>query len=190
MSDKNSLRKTALKKREEFFNNDEMAARLVAAKVIMLPELDDPLDKVKLIAGYYPLKSELDGLIILKALHAAYFPIALPFIQEKDQPLLFRSWDLKSPLSDGPFATKQSDQEQVIPQIVIVPLLAFDLNGHRLGYGGGYYDRTLEQLRKNNPNLIAIGVAYDGQKHDPLPIDHHDQKLDMVVTEKTIYRFE
>ena len=112
----------------------------------------------------------------------------IPSIKAKDSPLEFQSWDMKSALIDGPFATKQSSEAFVIPEIIIVPLLAFDLKGARIGYGGGYYDRTIEALRKNNPNLITIGVAYDGQKVDAVPTEEHDQKLDMVVTEKTTYR--
>ncbi|MBT5185205.1 MAG: 5-formyltetrahydrofolate cyclo-ligase [Kordiimonadaceae bacterium] len=189
MSVKNNLRQNAMEKRDQLsVNDDGMAARMIAAQIIMLPELDGDLSVVKTVAGYYPIKSELDALTILKVLHAAFFPIALPSIKAKDSPLEFQSWDMKSALIDGPFATKQSSEAFVIPEIIIVPLLAFDLKGARIGYGGGYYDRTIEALRKNNPNLITIGVAYDGQKVDAVPTEEHDQKLDMVVTEKTTYR--
>ena len=189
MSVKNNLRQNAMEKRDQLsVNDDGMAARMIAAQIIMLPELDGDLSVVKTVAGYYPIKSELDALTILKVLHAAFFPIALPSIKAKDSPLEFQSWDMKSALIDGPFATKQSSEAFVIPEIIIVPLLAFDLKGARIGYGGGYYDRTIEALRKNNPNLITIGVAYDGQKVDAVPTEEHDQKLDMVVTEKTRYR--
>lgn len=187
MLDKNTLREISYKKRGEIYKADDgMAARLVASKVIMLPEFDD----VKPVSVYYPINDELDGLTILKALHAAFFPVCLPTIKAKNQALEFREWDLDSSLIDGPFGTKQSAQNVVTPEILLIPLLAFDINGHRLGYGGGYYDRTLFELRKNNPKILAIGVAYDGQKQDELPNESHDQKLNMVVTEKEIYRFE
>ena len=71
-----------------------------------------------------------------------------------------------------------------------MPLLAFDDKGFRLGYGGGYYDRTLEKLRNENPELFAIGIAYDDQKLDSVPTESYDQPLDMVITEKTTYRFK
>ena len=190
MSVKNTLRQNATQKRDQLsINDDGMAARMIASQIIMLPELDGDLSVVKTVAGYYPMKSEIDALIILKVLHAAFYPVALPTITSKDSPLEFHGWDLKSSLIDGPFGTKQSSEQVVVPEIIIVPLLAFDLKGARIGYGGGYYDRTIEALRKNNPNLITIGVAYEGQKVDAVPTEDHDQTLDMVVTEQKKYRF-
>jgi len=187
MSDKNSLRQSALKTRTEIHSNDDgMAARKVAAQVIMLPELDE----VRIIAGYMPIKCELDCLTVLKTLHAARFPICLPTIVEPEAPLEFHSWDMRTELSDGPFGTKQSTEEVVVPEVLLVPLIAFDENGSRLGYGGGYYDRTLEMLRCENPNIIAVGIAYENQMLASVPTDDYDQQLNMVVTEKTTYRFE
>ena len=185
MADKNTLREKALKTRDAVFSADDgVAARNVAAQLIMLPELDE----VKIISGYYPINSELDCLVILKVLHAARFPIVLPTIVADGEPLQFRRWDMRAELVDGPFGTKQSRDEVVVPEIIIVPLAAFDLKGHRIGYGGGYYDRTLSDLRTNNPHTVAIGVAYDNQKLDSVPAEDYDQPLNMVITEKTIYR--
>ncbi|MBT5072747.1 MAG: 5-formyltetrahydrofolate cyclo-ligase [Kordiimonadaceae bacterium] len=185
MSDKNTLRENALKSRDAVSLADNASAsRMVCAQIIMLPELDE----IKVISGYYPMRIELNSLTILKALHAARFPIALPTIISDDEPLEFRRWDMRTELVDGPFGTKQSTQEVVVPEILIVPLAAFDLKGNRIGYGGGYYDRTLSVLRKNNPDVIAIGVAFDDQKLDSIPAEDYDQPLDLVVTEKTIYR--
>lgn len=185
MADKNILRENALKKRDAVFSQDDgMAARNIAAQLIMLPELD----AVKIISGYYPIRSELDCLTILKTLHAARFPIALPTIVSDNEPLEFRNWDMREELVDGPFGTKQSGGEVVVPEILIVPLVAFDLKGNRIGYGGGYYDRTLATLREKSQDIIAIGVGFDDQKLDSIPAQDYDQPLDLVVTEKTIYR--
>lgn len=188
MSDKKDLREKLFKNREILFKKDDgMAARYVASQIIMLPELDT----FKIISGYYTMKGELDCLVILKALNAAFYKIALPSLVKKDHPLDFHEWDLKTDLIKGPFGTKEVEEKEksIIPEVLIVPLLGFDLEGYRLGYGGGYYDRTIELLKKNNPKLVTIGVAYDGQKIDVLPRENHDQKLSMVVTEKKTYRF-
>lgn len=187
MSDKKSLRQSALETRSKTHLDDNgMAARKVAAQVIMLPELD----VVRTIAGYIPIKSELNCLVVLKALHAARFPLCLPTIVASEAPLEFRSWDMRTALSDGPFGTKQSSEEMVVPEILLVPLVAFDENGARLGYGGGYYDRTLQELRLKNQDLVAIGIAFENQKLATIPTEDYDQPLNMVVTETTTYRFE
>ncbi len=186
MSEKEKLREIARKNRQEADAADDgMAARRVAAQVIMLPELDH----LKSVAGYYSIKDELDCIVTLKALHAARFELSLPTIVSSDAPLEFRSWDLKSALSDGPFGTKEASGDTVTPNVVLVPLLAFDENGSRLGYGGGYYDRSIEKLRQENPDLVTIGIAYENQKLARITVDSYDQPMDMVVTEKTTYRF-
>lgn len=187
MSIKEKLRiKAAALRKDAHKNDDGMAARLIAAQVIMLPELD----KYKNVAGYYTIRDELDALVIMKALHAARFKLSLPKIIGKDMPLEFRSWDMGLELVNGPFGTKEPIGDLEIPEVILAPLLAFDKDGTRLGYGGGYYDRTIKQLRKSNPELCVIGLAYENQKLDAIPYESYDQPLDMVVTEKTTYRFK
>ncbi len=186
MLQKNELREKSLKIRKKAEEGDDgMAARLVASKIIMLPELDE----VRTVAGYIPIKNELDCLIILKALHAAFFPVALPTIVAKDKSLDFHAWGMDTELTDGPFGTKQSTGSKVTPEIILVPLVAFDLKGGRIGYGGGFYDRTIKRLKENNNCLMTIGVAYEAQQADDIPMETHDQRLDMVITEKQVYRF-
>lgn len=185
MSEKNKIREKAKEMRAEIFRKDNgMAARKIAAKIIMLEELDT----IKTVSGYYPIKDELDALICLKVLHAARFPIALPSIIGNDKPLEFHSWDMKTELVEGPFNTKESSEHIVIPDVLIVPLLAFDESGNRLGYGGGYYDRTIASIKEANSDLITIGIAYNGQKIAQVPVDDYDQKLDMIVTDQNIYK--
>lgn len=186
MLEKENLREKSSKIRKKIFEEEDgIAARKVASQIIMLPELDT----VKVVSGYYPIRSEMDILVTLKALHAARFPIALPKIVKPEHPLEFKSWDMQTPLIDGPFGTKEPTENIVNPEVILLPMLAFDDRGARLGYGGGYYDRTLEALRRQNPELIAIGVAYEDQKLDAIPVNAYDQPLDMVITEKTTYRF-
>ena len=187
MSEKDKSRSNALGLRKEANSNDDgMAARRVASQVIMLPELD----QFKSVAGYYTIKDELDCIVTLKALHAARFKLSLPAIVSQDEPLEFRIWDMRSELKPGPFGTREATGETTMPEVLLVPLVAFDVNGNRLGYGGGYYDRTISKLKSENSDIVVIGLSYEAQKLDAVPTDSYDQKLDMVVTEKEIYRFK
>jgi 5-formyltetrahydrofolate cyclo-ligase len=126
MFEKERARERAKETRANIHKNDDgMAARKVAAKIIMLEELDT----LKTVSAYCPINDELDALVTLKALHAARFPIALPAITDKDQPLEFRNWDMRTDLFDGPFNTKVSSEETVVPDVLLIPLLAFDEHG-------------------------------------------------------------
>ncbi len=104
----------------------------------------------------------------------------------KDQPLTFRAWHPEMALADGGFGTRipPEDQAPVVPEILLVPMLAFDRRGYRLGYGGGFYDRTLAKLRAQNRRTTAIGIVYAGQEIDRVPADAYDQRLDRVVSEQ------
>jgi 5-formyltetrahydrofolate cyclo-ligase len=104
---------------------------------------------------------------------------------------LFRSWEPELTLDKDHYGidVPQDNQPQCMPDIVIVPLLAFDKKGYRLGYGAGYYDQTLSVLRESRKNIQIIGAAYSMQQVDAIPFEDHDQKLDAVVTEKEVIRF-
>ena len=186
MLDKKLQREQSLVLRDRAHAEDDgMAARKITAQIIMLPELDE----IRMISGYSPIHSELDCFIILKALHAARFPFCIPTTTPKGNPLEFRSWNMRTQLEEGPFGTMHSSEIIVTPEVLLVPLIAFDLKGNRLGYGGGYYDRTIEQLRAKNIELVVIGIGYDNQKLASVPTDSYDQSMDIVVTEKKTYRF-
>ncbi|WP_138379059.1 5-formyltetrahydrofolate cyclo-ligase [Luteithermobacter gelatinilyticus] len=188
MNSKSELRKKLLEERRYLSQTQGVAAaRDVAARLLLLPEMKN----VEFVAGYAPLNSELDCLVALKVLHAAYYRVALPVVVRKDSPLMFREWDFERPLINGPYQTRHPDENyhEVIPDMMLVPLLAFDKVGHRLGYGGGYYDRTLAAYRAQRPAFLAVGLAFEGQRHDELFRDAHDEPLDMVITEKNVYRF-
>jgi 5-formyltetrahydrofolate cyclo-ligase len=133
------------------------------------------------IAGYWPIRGEADPRALMAALAARGHTLALPRIGAKDAALSFRRWNEGDALIDNHHAIPEprADADVVTPDILLVPLLAFDASGHRLGYGGGYYDRTLEAL-----DARAIGIAYAGQEVDALPHEAHDRRLDAVVTEK------
>ncbi|NWH07273.1 MAG: 5-formyltetrahydrofolate cyclo-ligase [Alphaproteobacteria bacterium] len=147
-----------------------------------------PLAKGLVAAAYYPIGSEADCRPLMLALHARGVRLALPVAMGPARPLAFRRWrpgqglragvlGVPEPLGGGP----------VLPDLLIVPLLAFDARGFRLGQGGGYYDRTLAQLRRRK-RIVAVGLAFAAQELDEVPADMHDAPLDVIVTERRVFR--
>lgn len=137
------------------------------------------------LAGYAPMRTEIDPLPAM-AEAAAHGPVGMPVIKAAATPLDFREWTPECEMVEGTFgAFIPAHGAWIEPEILIVPLLAFDRAGGRLGYGGGFYDRTLERLRKRRATL-AIGFAFAAQETDELPLEPTDQPLDMIVTEAGI----
>lgn len=136
------------------------------------------------IAGYWPLGDELDCRPTLAALKAAGAEVALPVVAGQGQVLIFRTWTPGDALESGPFGTSHPTVRAalVTPDVLLLPLIAFDLTGQRLGYGAGYYDRTVAAFRKERP-VTVIGIAYDEQEVAAVPIDEHDQTMDAVITD-------
>ncbi|MEM7088977.1 MAG: 5-formyltetrahydrofolate cyclo-ligase [Pseudomonadota bacterium] len=140
------------------------------------------------ISGYMPIRTEIDPLPAM-AEAAAHGPVGVPVIQGAGQALRFSRWSPDGVLVDGPFGARIPEVHDYFdPEILIVPLVAFDGRGGRLGYGGGFYDRTLEGLRATRPTL-AIGFAFDAQEAEDLPLEPTDQPLDMIVTESRVLSF-
>ncbi len=140
------------------------------------------------LAGYMPIRTEIDPRPAM-AEASAYGPVGVPVIQGAGQPLLFSLWEPDMPLRDGPFGARLPMVDAwMVPQILIVPLVAFDRRGGRLGYGGGFYDRTLEGLRARGP-VLAVGFAFAAQQAEALPLEPVDQPLDMIVTEAGVMTF-
>lgn len=137
------------------------------------------------LAGYMPIRSEIDPRPAM-AEAAAHGVVAVPVIEAESRPLRFSRWTPDGPLRAGPFGAQVPLVDAFLdPEIVIVPLVAFDRQGGRLGYGGGFYDRTLARLRAVRPTL-AIGFAYGAQAADQLPLEQTDQPLDMIVTDTEV----
>lgn len=135
------------------------------------------------VSGFSAINDEISPLALMARLAADGHPLALPAMQGKGKPLIFRTWvpgDEMAPAVWG-IAEPLATRDIVEPDIVLVPLLAFDAAGYRLGYGGGFYDRTLERLRRIKP-VIAVGIAYDEQRVDAVPHLDYDQPLDWVLT--------
>ena len=131
------------------------------------------------IAGYWPIGSEIDLRPLLRALHGRGNPILLPVTPPRGQPLAFARWRPGDILAPGRFGTVSPTGEPGVPDVLLVPLLAWDGQGRRLGYGGGYYDRTLAVLTGRR----AIGCAYAAQQVAEVPAGPHDVRLDAVATE-------
>ena len=138
--------------------------------------------KEPVVAGYYPIRDEIDCTLLLDNLRDRA-AIALPRMCGADQALDFHLWDHSRPLEKGDFGVMEPSQnaDRASPDLVIIPLLAFDLRGGRLGYGGGYYDRTLSVLRRAG-KLVAIGAGFDEQEFDAVPHGPLDQRLDYIIT--------
>ena len=136
-------------------------------------------------AGYMPIRTEIDPLPAMTEA-AAHGSVGVPVIVKEAAPLLFSRWEPDCTLVDGPFGARVPEfADYFEPELVIVPLVAFTRLGGRLGYGGGFYDRTLELLRAKRATL-AIGFAYGIQECEDLPLEATDQTLDMIVTEREI----
>jgi len=150
-----------------------------------------PWRKAQTVAGYVSLGDEADVAPLLGLLAGQGVDLVLPAVAERDAALEFRRWRPEDPLETGLFATRHPGDaaERVTPDLLLVPLLAYDLEGGRLGYGGGYYDRTLEALRSAGP-VTAVGIGYAAQRMDGLPRETHDQPLDWIVTEQDVWEIE
>ncbi len=143
-----------------------------------------------IVSAYWPLHSEIDPRDFLKIFHERGGHIVLPTIGTQDTSLAFYSWQPEQVLIRSPWGFMEPEKTSlpVDPEILLLPLLAFDDAGHRLGYGQGHYDRTISALRSRQ-KIIIIGLAFDAQKVSFIPHDWYDQKLDYVVTPTKIYEF-
>ena len=141
-----------------------------------------------IVAGFWPMGAEIDIRPLLLALQGRGHRLALPVTPRRGNPLSFRAWHFGMPLVAGPFGTRQPPPEspQVTPDFLLVPLLAFDARGHRLGYGGGYYDRTLADL----PFAAALGVGFASQRLPLVPSGPTDIPLPRIATEAGILQSE
>jgi 5-formyltetrahydrofolate cyclo-ligase len=140
---------------------------------------DRPPAPGAIIAGFWPIGEEIDVRPLLHALHARGHPVVLPVTGRRGTPLAFRLWTPGDVLIAERFGTVRPSGPELRPDFLLIPLLAFDRRGHRLGYGAGYYDRTLATL----PHAFALGCAYAAQEVDAVPAGPHDAPLDAVATE-------
>ncbi len=178
---KAALRRTSRQRRRE------AASSGVSAVVCrrLLDSLAIPGDAT--VSGYWPLRDELDPRPILSALATRGQRLCLPVVVESGAPLVFRGWKPDVSLEPAAFGTQVpgADCPVLEPDLLLVPLLAFDRRGFRLGYGGGFYDRTLATLRGRRP-VLAVGLAFAAQEVDAVPVEAGDEPLDRIVTEREV----
>lgn len=139
-----------------------------------------------IVAGYDPIRDEADPRLLMSALAALGHALALPCVVAARSALVFRGWKTGDALTANVYGIAEPlpGAREVVPDVVLTPLLAFDAEGHRLGYGGGYYDRTFDSL----PQARRIGIAYAGQEMENVPREPHDHRLDTIVTENGVRR--
>ena len=150
-------------------------------------EIKKYISKKKIVGGYYPVNFEIDILEFLEKLEMKGLQLCLPIVK-KDNKMDFYSWSTKNLLKLNKYGIPEPEQiKKVFPDIILVPLVAFDSRLYRIGYGGGYYDRYIKKL-SNKKNLLKIGIAHSCQKINRVPTNKYDKKLDIIITEKYVLR--
>jgi 5-formyltetrahydrofolate cyclo-ligase len=179
-------RKTQIR-RDAVTRRDALPAveRAAAAATIAARPLPVAVPPGAIVSGFSPLKSEINPVALMRAFAAAGARLALPVVAGRGKPLIMRAWNFGEPLASGVWGIREPPESapEVFPDILIVPMLAFDRTGHRIGYGAGYYDMTIARLRGMKP-VIALGVAYAAQEIAEIPTTPRDAALDLVLTER------
>ena len=181
--DKSYLRNRSLLKRKKRY----LTAKKFNFKLIFNLIRKHFYKKKIIIAGYYPSNYEVDILHFLQNAIKKKFKIVLPVIRSSGK-MSFKSWIFKEPLYVSKFGTLEpkNSNEEIIPDLIMVPLVAFDNQLNRIGYGKGYYDRILKKISKIKKKTIFLGIAYSFQKCRKIPVNKHDFKLDYIFTERGI----
>ena len=187
IDDKRILRGTMLAWRGTLADGDRRAA---ADGLLATFKRERPFEGATVVSGFWPIKEEIDVRPLLIELFNRGCQLALPVVTGKGQRLLFRAWRPGDSLEAGVFGTLQPStrRETVEPEALLVPLLACDQDGWRLGYGGGFYDRTLGALRARG-KITAVGVGFDGQLVPAVPHGPQDQRLDWLLTDQRACAF-
>ena len=179
---KSKLRKKTLKVRQKFNTKNIQLNFNQVIKILKKEKITN-----KIIGGYYPVNFEIDDLALLRKFKKNKFNISLPVIKKNFQ-MDFYSWSFSEPLKINKYGIPEPENKNIVyPDILLIPLVAFDKNLNRLGYGGGYYDRLIQKLSKRK-KIIKIGLAFSIQKIEKIPINAYDQKLDYIVTNKYIIK--
>lgn len=184
---KRRLRAEMLARRQGLGDGERRAA---ADALLESFRLERPIRLRGVVSGFWPIKDEIDIRPLMSYLHGEGCRLALPVVQGRGQRLSFRAWRPGDPLEAGVFGTLQPSAacETLEPDALLVPLLACDAEGWRLGYGGGFYDRTLEDLRRRR-KVTAVGVGFDLQLVPDVPHGADDQRLDWLLTDRRACAF-
>jgi len=183
---KEHQRKISIKKRAKLKDKNSNASKTLQDHLNGLINFQN----YKIVASFISFKSEISTQFLNEFLFNNGKILCLPIIKNNSETLNFIEYNLRTKLVSGKFGIMQPSDlsKEFLPEIILTPCLAFDENGFRLGYGGGYYDKTFSYLKKIRHKFISIVVAFDGQKIDELVHDQYDQKIDYILTEKKLYK--
>jgi 5-formyltetrahydrofolate cyclo-ligase len=183
---KAALRSAALAARDGLSREQ----RAAAAQAIAARGLPFEITAGAVVAGYSPIRSEIDPLPLMQKLAAQGARLALPAVAARGQSLIFRAWSPNDRLMLGALGIPEPSPAatEVLPDIMLVPLAAFDQLGHRIGYGAGHFDFTFAHLRKMKP-IVGVGLAFAAQEIEAIPALSHDVALDYVLTETKMFEF-
>jgi 5-formyltetrahydrofolate cyclo-ligase len=164
--------------------------RQAAAETIAARPFPVAITPGMIVSGFSPMRTEISPIPLLRKLSEAGARLALPCIVGRGHPLIMRAWDFGAPLESGQWGIREpvADAAEVAPDILIVPLAAFDRAGHRIGYGAGYYDMTIHALRAKK-KIVAVGIAFAVQEIARVPATGRDERLDLVLTERETIDF-
>jgi 5-formyltetrahydrofolate cyclo-ligase len=176
-------------RRDALASRDAMSGELraAAAEQLAARPLPIPIPHGARVSGFFPMRSEINPIPLMRRLAERGAKLALPIVVGRGHPLLFRAWAFGDPLRSGVWGIREPLPEapEVLPDVVLVPLAAFDRTGHRIGYGAGYYDLTLRRLRTIKP-VTALGIAFAAQEIAAVPATAGDARLDLVLTEREV----
>ncbi len=183
LAHKAGLRATAIEHRDAL----PPVMRAAAAEAIAARPLPLDVSRGTVVSGFMPIRSEINPAPLLRRFAEAGAWLALPTIVKRGEPLRFRAWAIGEKLARGQWGIREPMPEapEVLPDILLVPFAAFDRRGHRIGYGAGYYDKSLTALRAQKP-IIAIGLGFAAQEIPAVPVLPHDARLDLVLTEREV----
>jgi 5-formyltetrahydrofolate cyclo-ligase len=180
---KSELRREALARRDAIAPEQ----RTAAAETIAARPFPVAVPPGSIVSGFSPMKSEINPVPLMRRLADGGAKLALPVVVGRGQPLIMRAWTFGERLTSGVWGIREPDADapEVLPDILIVPLAAFDRAGHRIGYGAGYFDMTLHRLRGLKP-IVAVGIAFAEQEIAAVPATPRDAGLDLVLTEREV----
>jgi 5-formyltetrahydrofolate cyclo-ligase len=188
ISQKKNLRKILTHKRDLIKKNSS-----IEFNVKIFKELNKYINfsEIQDIASFISIRSEISTHQLNKKIMELSKTLSFPVIKKNSKELIFKKANPNKDFKLGKFNIPEptNENEEILPQLFFVPCLGFDLNGYRLGYGGGFYDKTFAKLKKLNLKFYTVGFAFDEQKQNKIPIDSFDYKLDFVLTEKQLYKF-
>ena len=188
---KKKLRETfKVKRKKTFLKNGVIFSEMISSHFI---NWFANQQNIKNVAFYYPINTEVDPFPIARLLKERNLNYCLPVVQKLNSPLIFREWKEDTKLVVSNFGAKiPSEGDLIVPDLMLIPLLAYDDFGYRLGYGGGFYDRTILNFKQSvEKKIFTVGLAFSCQKYSgKLPIDKNDKKIDSVLTEKGFKFFD